>query len=187
MINKLVINKYIKNLKKMKMTINTTNILEGHLCAFPKFNWYFVQSTDEPNIFELHLLVESSGLKKFTLKKYTHFCVKDKNVYFIKDNKVVLGMYYVMIGDSYQDNLYSFFNNVLPSEIYEYDDLINIINAVAKEINEYLYNSEANKENINYNNSGVESLKTFTEDEVKQLIKKGHRSYMDNKNSIKGE
>lgn len=184
-IKKLIdLRKSQKYLKKCKFTIDQNQILNGDLEMFPDIKIYYAQSKNDLNIFEIRFInryYEDENYKYYyDIYYFQHDYILTYSGYLNKVyNFDVLGTW-----DDINKIIYSFAENCLPTDIYEYDDFINILKRVSCEITNYLYKTgdyQINDDNcisqVN-NDSNFELLSSTT---VKKLIKKAHREYMDNK------
>lgn len=173
----------LRYLQFNKFTINSGKLLDGKLTMLPKMKWIYIESKDNPHIFQIDLGVFDSKHSNYNNNNYSedyiglvyHIKYEIKNEKYLHSNLHISNI----VGEKFQDYIIDFHENVLYDDIYTLEDLKAIIKNVANEISCVLcdnqsendINNEANK----YQNGIIERSK------VKTLINKSHRSYMDNK------
>lgn len=185
-IKKMKLNKHIKFLKNHKFTIDQNQILDGKLRMLPDIKLLYMQSKSDPNIFEVFYILcidrdDGKGERYYFSIPFFNYPI------ILNDDKCITEVYsYLILGswNNYDKRVYSFAQNCLPSDIYEYDDFINILKGINDEITDYLYKNGIYRVDTENCINRVESNSEFemlSEDTVKMLIKKVHREYMDGK------
>lgn len=176
--------KTLQYLKNNTFTIDNSKILDGNLKILPYMKWIFIQSNDHPHLFQIDLAIAYK-------KNYGDVSSNFSNDY-------VSLTYPYLYEFSGRDNLYSyiyadfivannepflldFCENVIASDEYTLEDLKNIIKSVSDEMNTVIYDNE---DCINKVSKNLEEVEMFSDDTIKQLIKKGHRNYIDKKEEI---
>ena len=153
--------------------------LADEIKMIPLLKWIFLQSTECPHIFQVDLAVAYKQNYDKIAAPYTHvyLSLSEPEFYIINDSgELKRHFYYDIIGQNHNVIITDFHQNALPNDIYDFNDLTNIIKYVSNEITESLYLTGDNN-NVNVQDKEVTN-KPFSNEKVKQLIKKGHRNYM---------
>lgn len=180
-INNLKIYKFKKNLNKYKYCLDSGNIIDGNMRMLPYIRWIFMQSKESPNVFVLDLAI---CYKNNTIKEsgYYYDCFSlDDDLHYEIDNKNKLTSFssYQVLGNNKNVYVLDFAKNVKPEDIYDYKILKKVVKEVVDEINNAIYSNNDDEENINRVEKDMDLVSPLSLDEVKQLIKTGHRKCMD--------
>lgn len=177
-----------KELAGNKFTIDQNQILNGDLKMIPDIKILYMQSKKDPNIFEIRYICY---VNRDVNKKEMYYCSIPDFYYpfVINYNGCITHLFnYECLGnwDDFNKKIYSFFENCLPSDIYEYADFINILKGINEEITNYLYkigNYGVDTENCINRVEDDSEFEILSDETAKKLIKKVHREYMDGKMS----
>lgn len=180
LITKFKFNKTIKYLDKNIFSINRSDIIDGNAIMLPEFKWIFVQSTTNTNLSFIDLAIkdkEYTSIDDVALVRYISITSPNKYITTLADE--FCWDTAPSLSKEQNEFIFDFYKNVLPDDTYGLIALKNIIKAVSDEINNTIYCNEENEDNINYVEKDIESAVPLSYTEVKQLIKTGHRNYMD--------
>ncbi len=184
LITKFKVNKILNFLKEKKFSINHGNIIDGNVVMLPHMKWVFIQSNDHPHLFQLDLAVAYKRNYDNVSSNFSSYYVSliYPELYQIRNGNELGGYFYVdVISHNNSSFLLDFCENVIASDEYTLEDLKNIIKMVSDEINAVIYDDSENVDCINKVMKNLEDVKLFSDEEIKQFIKKGHRNYMDKK------
>lgn len=177
--SKIKFYKTMKYLEKNKFSVNCGNILSDKIKMMPLLKWVFLQSKDCPHIFQVDLAIAYKKNYDKVSSVYTdvYLSLSEPEFYIISDSEELEShFYYDIIGQNHNVVIVDFHQNAFPNDIYTLDDLKKIIKYVSNEITESLY-LKGDNNNINVYDEEVTN-KPFSKEKVKQLIKNGHRNYM---------
>lgn len=182
----------LKKCKKVlagnKFTIDQNQILNGNLRMIPDIKILYMQSKKDPNIFQVKYIYYIDYDDDNEERYYCSIPAFEYPFIINYDGCITQVWGYNTLGEWNNVNrkIYSFFENCLPSDIYEYDDFINILKMINDEITDYLYktgNYKIDTENWINNVEDNFEFKILSDEITKKLIKKVHREYMDSKMS----
>lgn len=167
---------------KQKYSINKLEIVEGKVKPIPKLLWFYVQSTKNPRDFVIEIATEDRLFK--SIGPYTGVLFKSSYITSAlvdeKEKQLSYSNRKMPIKD-FNIHYFDFAENCEIDDIYQYNDFIELSKAVMNEVYD-LFELNNSDENMNY------CIKEkITEEDVRAIIKKVHREYMDNKKSAKNE
>lgn len=179
-IDNLKIYKLKRNLNKHKYCLDSGNIIDGNMMMLPYIRWIFMQSKESPNVFFLDLAI---CYKNNTVREsgyyYDCFSLDDSRYRINNKGELVSFSSYQVLGSIKNVYVLDFAKNVKVEDIYDYEMLKKVVKAVSAEINNAIYSNNGDEENINHVEKDMDLLSPLSLDEVKQLIKTGHRKCMD--------
>lgn len=175
--------KAITYLENNIFSIDKGNVMEGNLKILPEMKWIFLQNRTYPQIFQVDLAVTYKNNYNDLDEGYsTEFIsLKDNVIYETNNNADELVHYYYpdIIGEDHTDFCFNFHENVLYGDKYKISDLKQILQNTTEEIGAFL---NFNRNNQNTVDETIDyETDILTETQVKKLIKKSHRNYMDMK------
>lgn len=177
---------YLNELRYLQFnnfTIDSGKLLDGKLTMLPKMKWIYIESKDNPHIFQIDLGLFDSKWPKSNNGGYNEYYIGLVHhiQYLIENEKHLHKNQNIsdIIGERFQYYIIDFHENVLYDDIYTLEDLKAIIKNVSNGISYVLCDNQSenyiNNEANQYQNGIIECSK------VKTLINKSHRAYMDNK------